>query len=175
VLSNLETADEKLIQIVLVGQPELIERLRMPGMAQLEQRVSVRCGLSFMNFEETKRYIYHRLNVAGAQGRVEFTTPAIRMIYKESRGIPRRINAVCDQALLAGYVGRKRKIGTKEVEQAVGSLRGEEPGVSPVPAATPRRWVRTLGIVVVVAALAGLTLYVLHMTGVITLMWLPRR
>jgi general secretion pathway protein A len=175
VLSNLETADEKLIQIVLVGQPELIERLRMPGMAQLEQRVSVRCGLSFMNLEETKRYIYHRLNVAGAQGRVEFTTPAIRMIYKESRGIPRRINAVCDQALLAGYVGRRRKIGTKEVEQAVGSLRGEEPGVSPVPAAAPRRWVRILGIVVVVAALAGLTLYVLHMTGTITLMWLPRR
>src|SRR3954468_15173500 len=88
VLSNLETSDEKLIQIVLVGQPELLFRIKMPGMAQLDQRVSVRSSLTHLNLEETKRYIYHRLDVAGARGRVEFTDRAIAGIYRGSQGIP---------------------------------------------------------------------------------------
>lgn len=126
VLSNLETSEEKLIQIVLVGQPELLFRIKMPGMAQLDQRVSVRSSLTHLNQDETKRYIYHRLNVAGARGRVEFGDRAIARIYRASQGIPRRINAICDQTLLAGYVDRTRALGTHQVKQAIASLRGEE-------------------------------------------------
>jgi general secretion pathway protein A len=126
VLSNLETSDEKLIQIVLVGQPELLFRIKMPGMAQLDQRVSVRSSLTHLNQEETKRYIYHRLDVAGARGRVDFTDRAISQIYRASQGIPRRINAICDQTLLAGYVDRTRNLGIHQVKQAIASLRGDE-------------------------------------------------
>lgn len=126
VLSNLETTDEKLIQIVLVGQPELLFRIRMPGMAQLDQRVSVRSSLTHLNQDETKRYIYHRLNVAGARGRVEFSQRAIARIYRASQGLPRRINAICDQTLLAGYVDQTRALGERQVKQAIASLRGDE-------------------------------------------------
>jgi general secretion pathway protein A len=126
VLSNLETSDEKLIQIVLVGQPELLFRIKMPGMAQLDQRVSVRSSLTHLNLEETKRYVYHRLDVAGARGRVDFTDRAIARIYRASQGIPRRINAISDQTLLAGYVDRTRILGAHQVKQAIASLRGDE-------------------------------------------------
>lgn len=167
VLSNLETEEEKLIQIVLVGQPELIERLKMPGMAQLSQRVSVRSALSFLDLEETKRYIYHRLNVAGARGSLEFTAPAIAKIYKASRGIPRRINAICDQSLLAGFVNQTQKIGVPEVNQAVASLRGDEAGPS------PERRQRTVRLMVIAGAVV-LSLLALHATGLIVIAGLPR-
>lgn len=126
VLSNLETTEEKLIQIVLVGQPELLFKIKMPGMAQLDQRVSVRSSLTHLNLDETKRYIYHRLEVAGARGRVELTDRAIANIYRSSQGIPRRVNAICDQTLLAGYVDRTRNLGVHQVKQAIASLRGDE-------------------------------------------------
>src|SRR3954467_3941968 len=81
VLSNLETADEKLVQIILVGQPELLDKIRTPGMAQLDQRVSIRCRLTDLNEQETDRYIHHRMNVAGARGQVQFHRKAITEIY----------------------------------------------------------------------------------------------
>src|SRR6185503_5179737 len=81
VLSNLETESEKLIQIVLVGQPELLTLIRTPQMAQLDQRVSVRCSLTHLSRDECGRYIYHRLNVAGARGRIRFEEPAIRLLH----------------------------------------------------------------------------------------------
>src|SRR3954469_2452215 len=102
VLSNLETDREKLIQIVLVGQPELLALIRTPQMAQLDQRVSVRCTLKHLSREETGRYIHHRLNVAGAKGRVKFEDSAIRLIHSATGGVPRLINLTCDRALLAG-------------------------------------------------------------------------
>src|SRR5438105_1731474 len=126
VLSNLETAEEKLIQIVLVGQPELLSRIRMPGMAQLDQRVSVRSRLTHLNLDETKRYIYHRLEVAGAHGRVTFSNRAITRIHRGSQGIPRKINTICDQTLLAGYVDRRRDLDLRQVKQAIASLHVEE-------------------------------------------------
>ena len=167
VLSNLETGEEKLIQIVLVGQPELSDRLNMPGMAQLSQRVSVRSALSFLDLEETKRYIYHRLNVAGARGSLEFTTPAIGKIFKASRGIPRRINAICDQALLAGFVNQTQKIGAAEVGQSIASLRGDEAGASPE---QRKRKIR----IMLIAGAAVVSLIALHMTGLIVIAGLPR-
>jgi general secretion pathway protein A len=126
VLSNLETAEEKLIQIVLVGQPELLARIKMPGMAQLNQRISVRSRLTHLNPDETKRYIYHRLEVAGAHGRVNFSNRAIGRIHRASQGIPRGINTICDHALLAGYVDRTRDLDLRQVKQAIASLHGEE-------------------------------------------------
>ncbi|MBA2686964.1 MAG: AAA family ATPase [Gemmatimonadaceae bacterium] len=126
VLSNLETADEKLIQIVLVGQPELLARISAPGMSQLNQRVSVKCRLAHLNQDETKRYIQHRLEVAGARGRVEFTGRGMKRVYKASHGIPRRINAICDQGMLAAYVEQTRRIEVRHVDQAIKSLSGDE-------------------------------------------------
>lgn len=125
VLSNLETASEKLVQIILVGQPELGERIRQPSLAQLDQRVSVRCALDPLTPEETEHYIYHRLTVAGGCRRVTFTPAALRDIHDASRGIPRLINLVADRTLLAGYVTRITRLGPKEVAQAVSALRRE--------------------------------------------------
>ena len=173
VLSNLETADEKLIQIVLVGQPELLQRLKMPGMAQLSQRVSVRSALTHMDSEETRRYIYHRLNVAGAKGSLEFTKPAIELIYKASQGIPRRINAICDQSLLAGFVAQTQKIGVPEVKHAVASLRGDEADPTPQRRQRRMRIVMTIGVVLILVTLVLASLVALHAAGMIVVPGLP--
>lgn len=142
VLSNLETADEKLIQIVLVGQPELLSRISAPGMSQLNQRVSVKCRLAHLNQEETKRYIQHRLEVAGARGRVEFTGSGMKRVFKASHGIPRRINAICDQAMLAAYVEQTRRIEVRHVDQAVKSLNGDDADHSAIQTSFWRRLFR---------------------------------
>src|SRR5829696_6758485 len=125
VLSNLETDKEKLVQILLVGQPELRDRIQQPSLAQLDQRVSLRCTLSDLNRQETERYIHHRLNVAGAQGRIQFTSRAMARIHEESRGVPRLISLITDRALLAGYVAQTMKLGPVHVDQGLASLRGE--------------------------------------------------
>lgn len=140
VLSNLETAEEKLIQIVLVGQPELLRKISGPGMAQLSQRVSVRSQLTSLNQEETQRYIQHRLEVAGARGRIEFKGRALRTLFKASGGLPRRINAICDHALLAAFVDQTRVVEKRHIDQAIGSLGGEDG--EPLPTAGPfwKRW-----------------------------------
>jgi len=126
VLSNLETNQEKLIQIILVGQPELLGLIRTPQMAQLDQRVSVRCTLTHLSLDETGRYIYHRLNVAGARGNLRFDDNGVRMIHSATGGVPRLINLTCDRALLAGYSEQSRSIEPGHVKQAVNALRGEE-------------------------------------------------
>lgn len=126
VLSNLETNSEKLIQIILVGQPELLALVRTPQMAQLDQRVSVRCTLIHLSLDETGRYIYHRLNVAGAKGNLQFHEAALKLIHSATGGVPRLINLTCDRALLAGYSEQARSIGLAHVRQAIASLRGEE-------------------------------------------------
>lgn len=102
-ISNLETDKEKLIQIVLSGQPEFVQILKKKEIRQLSQRITVRYHLKPMDFEDTVRYIGHRLEVAGGRGGVIFSRPALKRIYGYSRGVPRLINAACDRALLAGY------------------------------------------------------------------------
>jgi type II secretory pathway predicted ATPase ExeA len=126
VLSNLETDTEKLIQIILVGQPELLTLIRTPQMAQLDQRVSVRCTLTHMSREETGRYLYHRLNVAGARGRIRFQDNAVRVLHTATTGVPRLVNLAADRSLLAGYTAQARSIGEPHVRQALASLSGEE-------------------------------------------------
>lgn len=138
VLSNLETNNEKLIQIILVGQPELLALIRTPQMAQLDQRVSVRCTLIHLSLDETGRYIYHRLNVAGAKGHLQFHEAGVKLIHSATGGVPRLINLTCDRALLAGYSEQAKSIGVAHVRQGIASLRGEE-GMDPVAGSAPAR------------------------------------
>lgn len=123
-LSNLETDQRKLLQIVLMGQPELREKLDAPSLRQLRQRITVRYHLAPLTREETERYIEHRLRVAGGNGRPAFDRWAVWRIFRYSRGVPRLINAVCDKALLAGYVAGEDRLTGRHVRRAVRELEG---------------------------------------------------
>ena len=103
-LSNLETEKEKLLQIILVGQPELLDKLNNQALRQLNQRVTVRYHILPLKLEEVGAYINHRLTTAGADKRLTFTDAAIKAVYENSGGTPRLINILCDRALLAGFV-----------------------------------------------------------------------
>jgi general secretion pathway protein A len=124
-LSNLETDDRKLLQIVLIGQTELRKRLQRPQLRQLRQRITVRYHLGPIKRGETEAYIFHRLTVAGSNGRPSFSPAAIRAIHRKARGVPRLINAICDKALLAGYVADRDYITRYEVRRAVRDLEGK--------------------------------------------------
>jgi general secretion pathway protein A len=124
-LSNLETDDRKLLQVVLVGQPELRDRLNSHRLRQLRQRITVRYHLRPLTRFEVNQYIHHRLELAGANGVPYFTRPALWRVYFYSRGIPRLVNAVCDKALLAGYVEHSDHITHRMVCRAVRELEGE--------------------------------------------------
>jgi general secretion pathway protein A len=124
-LSNLETDQQKLIQIVLCGQPELKARLNRPDLRQLRQRITVRYHIPPLTIDETGEYVRHRLKVAGSNGFPKFESGAIREIYRYSKGGPRLINAVCDHALLAGYVGRTKEIDGRCIKKAIRQLEGK--------------------------------------------------
>ena len=128
ILSNLETATRKLLQILLVGQPELEEKLKLNELRQLDQRIGIRCYLKPLPRKETYRYVEHRLRVAGLPGALPFTRGALAKIYKYSRGIPRVINLVCDRALMAGFSNRVREITPTLVTSAVRNLEGGRRG-----------------------------------------------
>jgi len=123
-LSNLETDDRKLLQIVLIGQPELRSRLERDELRQLRQRITVRYHLGPITRHETESYIHHRLRVAGGNGRPTFSPAAIRAIHRHSRGIPRLINAVCDKTLLCGYVEGRDHLCWRQVRRAIRDLKG---------------------------------------------------
>ena len=103
-LSNLETETEKLIQIILLGQPELKQKLSLHSLEQLRQRVSVYFHLSPLGVEDAKQYIRYRTQVASGSNREYFTEQALDAIYQFSKGVPRLVNQICDNAFLAGYV-----------------------------------------------------------------------
>jgi general secretion pathway protein A len=126
-LSNLETDQRKLLQIVLLGQPELREKLNDRSLRQLRQRITVRYHLTPLSRPEIERYIQHRLQVVGANGRPAFTSWAIRSIFRYSGGIPRLVNAVCDKALLAGFVEGKDLLTWWQVRRAIRELEGQIP------------------------------------------------
>ncbi len=126
-LSNFETDQAKLLQVVLCGQPELRQRLRQPELRQLRQRISVRFTLGPLNEQDTARYIGHRLAIAasGAMPKIEFTEAAIWMIYGHSRGCPRLINALVDHSLIAGYVNQSHVIDQACLHRAIAQLEGD--------------------------------------------------
>ena len=130
ILSNLETDKEKLLQIIMVGQLNLVPLLRAPEMRQLDQRVSIRYQLDPLDREGVASYIAHRLTIAGGTGAVRFSTKAVELIHRLSGGIPRLINLICDRALLAGFAERSNRISNEMVSEAAESLDVQQP-VSP--------------------------------------------
>jgi general secretion pathway protein A len=124
-LSNLETDQRKLLQIVLIGQPELRDRLNDPSLRQLRQRITVRYHLRPLSRPDMERYIAHRLKVAGGNGRPTFTPWALRTIHRYARGIPRLVNAVCDKALLFGFVNETDHLTARSIRHAIAELEGK--------------------------------------------------
>lgn len=116
-LSNLETAQAKLLQILLVGQPELNYVLNLPQLRQLRQRITVMYHLQPLSLEETGEYIRHRLTVAGSSRDDLFTPDAIQGIYYYARGYPRLVNILCDRALLAAYADEKHQVDRELVDE----------------------------------------------------------
>jgi general secretion pathway protein A len=124
-LSNLETEKDKLIQIILVGQPELNRKLNLYDLRQLRQRVMVRYHIRPLEEDEVKDYINHRLNIAGSNNRIRFTDEALKIISDFSGGIPRLINIVCDRALLAGFVQETNTIDLNILDRCMEELKPE--------------------------------------------------
>jgi general secretion pathway protein A len=127
-LSNFETATDKLIQILLVGQPELKAKLLRPELRQLKQRIGLRCAIPPLQPAEVSSYIRNRLKIAGAQELRLFEGPAILRISEYSEGIPRVINTICDISLLLAYADQTRRIDRRVVDRAIACLEeGELP------------------------------------------------
>jgi general secretion pathway protein A len=124
-LSNLETDDQKLLQIVLMGQPELRDRLNAHNLRQLRQRITVRYHLQPLGRDEMLNYIQHRLHVSGGNGAPYFTKGAIWRVHRYTKGIPRLINALCDKCLLAGFVNQTEQIDFQLTGRAIRELEGK--------------------------------------------------
>ncbi|MCX5706357.1 MAG: AAA family ATPase [Candidatus Omnitrophica bacterium] len=121
-LSNLETEKEKLLQVILVGQPELNTRLNLYGLRQLRQRIMVRYHILPLERNEIRHYIEHRLSIAGLVGGIEFSDEALTAISDFSCGTPRLINMICDRSLLAGFAAETRKIDSNIINKCLEEL-----------------------------------------------------
>ena len=128
-LTNLETTKNKLLHVILLGQPELNKILKEPRFRPLKQRITVRYHLRPLNFQETKEYIIYRLKRAGSRNISLFDNNAIKEIYRYSKGLPRLINIVCDNALLAGFALERTRIGKPIIRDVINSLEGRERGM----------------------------------------------
>ena len=124
-LSNLETDKQKLIQIVLVGQPQLRQTLDLPALEQLRQRIGVRYHMTPLERDELHTYIEHRLRIAGSDGTLEWASEAVEEVYQRSQGIPRLINHLCDRCLLACYVLRTKRVDRELVRRSYQELGGD--------------------------------------------------
>ncbi len=116
-LANIETPSAKLLQVVLLGQPELADRLNDPSLRQLKQRIAIRCALKPLDLKSTAAMIAGRIRVAGGKPAELFTSRAIELVYLHSAGVPRTINVICDNALLSGYASDVRPIGGDIIEE----------------------------------------------------------
>lgn len=123
-ISNLETEREKLIQIILVGQPELRESIDHPDLRQLRQRIAMRYHLNPLDRKETEAYVLHRLRVAGPAADVRFTDRGLNTVFRYSRGIPRLINLCCDKALLVAFTDDQRKLDARVVMDGIREIEG---------------------------------------------------
>ena len=116
-LSNIETPGQKLLPLVLAGQPELADQLNLPSLVQLKQRVALRCTLGLLNAAETAAYVTGRLKIAGADGREIFTRDALALIHQRSGGVPRTISVICDNALVGGFASGTPTIGADLIRE----------------------------------------------------------
>jgi general secretion pathway protein A len=130
-LTNLETSERKLLQIILIGQPELRDMLARPELEQLAQRIIARYHLDALSARETGAYISHRLAVAGLLGSTPFPPRLTRLIHKITRGVPRRINLLCDRALLGAYGLGVRQVDRGILRAAAAEVFGAQPGAQP--------------------------------------------
>jgi general secretion pathway protein A len=121
-LSNFETPSDKLVQILLVGQPELRTKLNLPELRQLKQRIALSCTIRSLSASEVPQYIRTRLRIARARDLGIFTDGALARIASYSGGIPRVVNIVCDHCLVIGYADQERRIGPHIVDQAIATL-----------------------------------------------------
>lgn len=156
-LTNLETNERKLLQIVLLGQPELLTILAKPELRQLSQRVTARFHLDALEPNEVVEYIQHRLEIAGARGSL-FPAKVVKRIYKITGGIPRLINLVCDRALLGTYVQNRLEVDIATVNKAAKETLGPMP-------TNPSQW-RSVSIAASVLFMIGLGLYFSQMTTI---------
>lgn len=162
-LTNLETNERKLLQIILIGQPELRDLLGRPELEQLAQRVIARCHLGALTAAETERYIRHRLSVAGMTVAMPFDARAMQRIHQLSRGVPRRINLLCDRALLGAYSGGTGQVDRAIVDRAAREVFGGDAGGSVARASADRRMAWSW--VALAAAIAAVVGLVISMVG----------
>ncbi|CAA0101737.1 Uncharacterised protein [Halioglobus japonicus] len=150
-LTNLETNNEKLLQIILIGQPELAQMLARPELRQLNQRITARYNLGPLNLDETSAYIQHRMQVAGmSPERVVFSPAVVRGIYKATRGIPRVINVLCDRMLLGAYGRSTSHVDHDMLQIALREVLGEQ-----APESTVWRWVAITAVVLLLVWVGG--------------------
>lgn len=134
-LTNLETSTEKLLQIILSGQPELELKLRDPNLRQLRQRITLRCRTHPLTLTDTNAYIAQRLRIAGANGELIFSPEAVNKVFEYSQGIPRVINLLCEHALISGFVDRQQPIAPETINTVAREFELDE--ISPLPPIRP--------------------------------------
>jgi general secretion pathway protein A len=144
-LTNLETFTEKLLQIVLVGQPELEQRLKQPQLRQLRQRLTLRAKTYALSLDESQAYVQQRLRIAGSDGREIFEPQALVAIHRYAEGVPRVINLLCEHCLVSAFVDQQKTIGPAVVEAVardfdLGENGGERPSPHAEPAAGPDKF-----------------------------------
>src|SRR2546422_673592 len=152
-LTNLETTREKLLQVILIGQPELYQLLKRPELRQVAQRITARYHLNAFSAEESSAYIGHRLKMAGG-GETLFTPGALRSVHRWAGGVPRLINILCDRALLGTYAQGKRHVDARTVQQATREVQGEG-----LRSSARRRGLWMAGVAVLAAALSGVWMW----------------
>jgi len=137
-LSNLEADSFKMVQIILVGQPELKQIISKPSLRQLRQRISISCHLNPLNRKESEEYIFHRLGTVGSRDCVSFQDGVIDTVFRFSGGVPRLINLICDFLLLSAFVEETREIDMALADDAVNELSFEESVMQPSASEMPR-------------------------------------
>jgi len=159
-LTNLETSERKLLQIVLIGQPQLRKLLRRPELEQLAQRVIARFHLRALDMKETVQYIRHRLEVCGLNREMPFDPAALQRIHHISRGVPRRINLLCDRALLGAFSSGESRVNRRIVDKAAAEVFDE-----PAAPAVPALWRRSLALVGLSVAAAAVLVGVIRVVA----------
>jgi general secretion pathway protein A len=149
-LTNLETSERKLLQVILIGQPELRTMLAQPGLEQLAQRIIARYHLGSLSEQETGAYVSHRMAVAGAAGVPAFPPALTALVYRLSKGVPRRINLLCDRALLGAYAGNAHQVTRDILRKAAAEVFDDRGG-----APARKRWTMLAGGVLAAAAVSA--------------------
>lgn len=153
-LANLETSTEKLLQIVLAGQPELDAKLKTQELRQLKQRISLRCRTMPLTQQETREYVEQRLRIAGASDGVIFTPEALDLIFKYSNGIPRVVNLICEHSLISAFVDQQKPVLPATVEQVAKDFELDEASVEQPPARHPLSRGESAGLIEALRVLA---------------------